>query len=204
MEPIWEQIKETVRGTMGPDSFQRWIAPLRFVDRNERSFVVGCPNSFFKKWVADHYGGRLQDAIQEATDREVRLHLRVQPITKECSPRKVERQMHLGQLSSSHLWNSGINGNYTFERYVVGPCNEFAYKASLEVARSPKTLYNPLLLVADVGLGKSHLSSAVGNHIHQHNKEERVCYRTAEEFINEMVGALKEKGPNPLRELWGT
>ena len=75
----------------------------------------------------------------------------------------------------------------------MGPTNEFAYTASLEVARSQKTRYNPLLLLADVGLGKSHLSCAIGNHVLQEGPNERVCYTTAEGFISDMVKGIKAK-----------
>jgi chromosomal replication initiator protein len=193
MEPIWEQIKEAVRGSMDADCFQRWIAPLRLFDNDEGTFVVECPNVFFKEWIERNYRSRLQDALQEAAGGDICLRLQVSGSARESAPRKAMRQMKFEQVSPSPLWSSGLNGNYTFERYVVGPCNEFAYTASLEVARSGKTRYSPLLLIADVGLGKSHLSSAIGNHVLQHDHEECVCYRTAEEFINEMVRAIKTK-----------
>jgi chromosomal replication initiator protein len=193
MEPIWEQIKETVRGSMDADCFQRWIAPLRLLGKDEGAFVVECPNVFFKEWIDRNYRDRLLDALQGTMGGDICLRLQVSRSAREDAPRKALRQMKFEQVSPSPLWNSGLNGNYTFDRYVVGPCNEFAYTASLEVARSGKTRYNPLLLIADVGLGKSHLSSAIGNHVLQHDHEECVCYRTAEEFINEMVSALKAK-----------
>jgi chromosomal replication initiator protein len=200
MESIWEQAKEAVRGSMDPDCFQRWIAPLRFVEQNDGTVVLGCPNAFFKEWVEHHHRGALQEAIQGAMGREVRLHLRVEPTNGESSAGKMGRQLDFAQLHPSPLWGAGLNSNYTFERYVVGPCNEFAYTASLEVARCRQTRYNPLLVLADVGLGKSHLSSAIGNHILEHSHQERVCYMTAEEFINEMVHAIKAKQLEAFKE----
>jgi chromosomal replication initiator protein len=193
MESIWNRTKEILANAMDPDSFQRWIAPLHCLKIESGCVELGCPNSFFKEWIENHHAGKLHEVLQEVLEQDVsvRLSLDPRPVSREKQP--TGEQMSFGQLRPSPLWFSGLNGNYTFERFVVGPCNEFAYTASLEVARTPMTRYNPLLLLADVGLGKSHLSSAIGNHILQHKQQEVVFYTTAEEFINEMVQALRAK-----------
>jgi chromosomal replication initiator protein len=178
---------------MDPDAFQRWISPLRFVANGDTEIVLECPNAFFKDWVERHHHNRIAQAFRQVTGSETPFRFQLQAQGHSRLPRKAAVQMSFAEVSPSPLWNSGLNGNYTFDRFVVGPCNEFAYTASLEVARSRKTRYNPLLLLADVGLGKSHLSCAIGNHILQHGPQERVYYTTAEGFVNEMVRGIKAK-----------
>ncbi len=84
-----------------------------------------------------------------------------------------------------------LNHDFTFERFVVGRCNEFAYSASKALALEGQSSYNPLFILAKTGLGKSHLSQAVGNAMLQEKPDLRVYYITAEEFVNEMVHSLK-------------
>lgn len=84
-----------------------------------------------------------------------------------------------------------LNGGYTFERFVVGRSNEFAYSASKALAQGDSWNYHSLLMLASTGLGKSHLSHATGNAILKHNPKTRVLYLTAEDFTNEMVFSLK-------------
>ncbi len=200
MELIWKRVQHAAKESMDQDCFQRWIAPLRLLERKDRSVVLVCPNAFFKDWVDQHYRGELKQAFRKATGQDVDLEFRIEVSAQGKTERREPRQTGFAQVSSSPLWDSGLNGNYTFERFVVGPSNEFAYSASLEVARSPKTRYNPLLLMADVGLGKSHLSCAVGNHIRLNSPRERVFYTTAEGFVNEMVQALRAKKLDIFKE----
>jgi chromosomal replication initiator protein len=200
MELIWKRVQQAAKESMDPDCFQRWIAPLRLIERRDRAMVLSCPNAFFREWVEQHYRCKLAQAFRKATGQDVDLEFRTEATAEGRAERNEVRQTRFAQVSSSPLWDSGLNGNYTFERFVVGPSNEFAYSASLEVARSPKTRYNPLLLLADVGLGKSHLSCAVGNHIMVNAPQQRVYYITAEGFVNEMVQALKGKKLDLFKE----
>ena len=196
MESVWEQAQKAIKQSMDAACYRRWIRPLHYVEYKGGTFVLGCPNAFFKEWVDRHHRDMIQNTLMDISKETLRLSLTIQPGSKRQNaskgPQKL-RQMNFSQISPSPLWESGLNCTYTFDRFVVGPCNEFAYSASLEVARAPETRFSPLVLLGGVGLGKSHLSNAIGNHIINHRHADRVCYITAEEFINEMVRSLKTK-----------
>lgn len=201
MKAIWEQAKNAVRNSMDPEGFQRWIAPLRLVESEENAVMLECPNGFFKDWVERHHRKRLEQALREVAGLERPLKFRVQTGLDEPSLRgKRAVQIRFSDVNPSPLWHSGLNGDYTFDRFVVGPCNEFAYSAALEVARSQRTRYNPLLVLANVGLGKSHLSCAIGNHVVEHGPQQKVFYTTAEGFVTEMVRGLKNKQLEGFKE----
>lgn len=89
-----------------------------------------------------------------------------------------------------------LNENYTFDRFVVGENNEFAYSASLAAAKAPGKSYNPLLIYGGTGLGKSHLMESIGNYIYNNPPEDRekinICYVTAENFTNEFLKSLRD------------
>lgn len=87
-----------------------------------------------------------------------------------------------------------LNPNYTFQNYVVGTSNQFAYAACEAVAENPGTKYNPLFLYGDAGLGKTHLMHAIGNKIFDKNPNVKIMYITTEAFMNEMIKAIKGDG----------
>lgn len=92
---------------------------------------------------------------------------------------------------------SAANRRFTFDRFVVGPCNRFAYQAAWVVANGESHAYNPLYFYGGSGLGKSHLSCAIGNHIQNLEPATRILTVTAEEFVNEMVLSIRKN------EMWG-
>lgn len=201
METVWERAKETIKGSMDADGFNTWIEPLRLVGNDGEAVVLECPNSFFKEWIERHHRKKLEAAIKEVTGTDKPLKLKVSDDgTKKKKQNPSPVQLNFREVSSSPHWQSGLIREFTFDRFVVGPCNEFAYSAALEVARSQRTRYNPLLVLADVGLGKSHLSCAIGNHVVDKSPGQKVVYTTAEGFVTEMVNGLRRKQLDQFKE----
>ncbi|HTK27626.1 MAG TPA: chromosomal replication initiator protein DnaA [Pyrinomonadaceae bacterium] len=86
---------------------------------------------------------------------------------------------------------NSLNPKYTFEKFVVGACNQFAHAASLAAAEQPGKTYNPLFIYGGVGLGKTHLMHAIGHSIKERNRHLRVAYITSEKFMNELINAIR-------------
>ncbi|MFN7622272.1 MAG: chromosomal replication initiator protein DnaA, partial [Acidobacteriota bacterium] len=84
-----------------------------------------------------------------------------------------------------------LNQKYTFETFVVGSSNQFAHAAALAVAEGPSRTYNPLYLYGGVGLGKTHLMCAIGHRVKERNRHLRLCYISAERFMNELINAIR-------------
>jgi chromosomal replication initiator protein len=93
-----------------------------------------------------------------------------------------------------------LNPAYTFERFVIGPGNQFAHAAALAVAEAPGEAYNPLFLHGPPGLGKTHLLGAIANYLHRHAPQLAVHYTTAESFTNEFVSSLQSAGIESFKE----
>src|SRR6185312_10441538 len=88
---------------------------------------------------------------------------------------------------------AALDPRHTLESFVVGASNQFAYASAVAVAENPGRQYNPLFLYSPPGLGKTHLLHAIGNHLISKNPNARVCYISAENFVNELVDSLQHK-----------
>lgn len=93
-----------------------------------------------------------------------------------------------------------LNQKYTFETFVVGSSNQFAHAAALAVAQGPSKTYNPLYLYGGVGLGKTHLMCAIGHRVKEQNRHLRLCYISAEKFMNELINAIRYDQTLTFRE----
>ena len=94
---------------------------------------------------------------------------------------------------------SPLNAKYVFESFIVGESNRFAYAASVAVAEQPAKRYNPLFIHGNVGLGKTHLLHAIGNHALRQKSASTVLYTTSEKFVNDMVWAIQKNHNEEFR-----
>lgn len=195
MNGIWEEVKQQLRSEIPEQSFSLWIKPITFLERREDTVVIGCPNKFSKNWVTENYAELLQRKLSELGGPSLRIDLEVQsPPPPTPVPRVVKESR---QLAFPNMKRRGVmtarwmKNNLTFDRFVVGKCNEFAYSVSRSVSSGNEMVYSPLLMLSSTGLGKSHLAQAIGHDILNQEPETRVCYVTVEDFVNEMIFSLK-------------
>ncbi len=92
-----------------------------------------------------------------------------------------------------------LNAKYTFDTFVEGQSNAFAYNACRAVARNPGKQYNPVFIYGGVGLGKTHLMQAIGQEVLRNNPKAKIAYLSSEAFTNEFINALRDKNPNEFR-----
>jgi len=192
---IWEEAKKQIRSEIPKTSFSMWISPLSLQEKKGDTFVLECPNKFTLKWISENYFKMIRAKLCALAQKERDLTLEVKP-TKKTTPApptiRESRQLFLGQNPSQNLLGrKWLNHDFTFDRFVVGNCNEFAYSASRAIALGEHWPYNHLYIYSATGLGKSHLSQAIGHAVLEQRRNRKVCYITAEDFVNEMVLALK-------------
>jgi chromosomal replication initiator protein len=92
-----------------------------------------------------------------------------------------------------------LNPKYTFKNFVVGAGNQFAHAACMAVAEQPGQTYNPLFIYGGVGLGKTHLLNAIGNHVAERS-DVRIAYLTTEQFTNEVINSIRYDKMMDLRK----
>ena len=195
MGTIWEEAKKQIRGEIPNTSFSMWISPLNFLEKSDRTGVLECPNKFSFKWISENYLAMIREKLCTIGEKDYTLSLETKALKRGTPvPRTVRdsRQLPLPQANSPNLLGrKWLNDDFTFDRFVVGHCNEFAYSASRAVALGDHWPYNHLYIFSSTGLGKSHLSQAIGHSVLEENRNRKVCYITAEDFVNEMIFALR-------------
>lgn len=197
-----------VKTRLNSDVYDTWFRPIRFEGVDEDTRVLNLrAGSVTKDWVCLYYTEVLEQALAEVVgDHTIAWH--VDP--DEHVPPQFEEEADAADLffspkngpasvrpaNSTHFIDiepveDSLNPKYTFEKFVVGSCNQFAHAAAKATAEAPGTTYNPLFIYGGVGLGKTHLMHAIGHHIKEQNKHLRVAYITSERFMNELINAIR-------------
>ncbi len=197
METIWKKSTDIIRKKVSQQNYETWIQPLRLVALEGDNVKVSVPNRFFKDWLADNYLPVIKDSISAVTGVQVKIGFVVEKSgesTASSAPARAQEHPEK-KVASRKVFGpktgSSLNYNYSFDRFVVGPCNQFAHAACVAVAEQPAKNYNPLFIYGGVGLGKTHLLNAIGIHSLKLNSERNVLYVSAEEFMNELIGSIR-------------
>ena len=192
MKEIWNQVLSAVSNKLSQKAFDIWIKPLRLLNISQGLLELEVPNKFFKDWILENYQSLIKDILLQITKKQYALQLRLkeEKDEKEGNARPTEKAQPTAIIKLT-LREDGLNPSYTFDAFVVGSCNQFAHAAALAVANLPAKNYNPLLVYGGVGLGKTHLLNAIGNHIVQKDASLKVCYLSSEKFTNELINCLR-------------
>jgi chromosomal replication initiator protein len=199
METIWETAKDIIKSKLPSATYDLWIEPLQAESGSGGELVLSCPNPFALRWIQANYLKHIRQTLEMALNQSLPVHLKL--LTAPA------RQPALAQLCQPSLplvpekpRGRGLNRAFTFDQFVVGASNRLAYQASRALAHND-TFYNRILfLTSGPGLGKSHLSQAVGNFVSKSAAGKKVRYITAENFANEMVHALKNGHMSTFKE----
>ncbi|NKE69516.1 chromosomal replication initiator protein DnaA [Candidatus Manganitrophus noduliformans] len=180
LDQIWKQLLVQLEPNINRQSFETWLKPTSLVSISGKDVHVAVPNRFFGEWIKEHYYPQMQEALErELSEEGLRIHFVVDE--KGEAAGSPERERRKGNL----------NPRYTFDSFVVGSSNQFAHAASRKVAERPGTSYNPLFLYGGVGLGKTHLLSAIGNFISTRDPLLRIAYLSSEQFTNDVINSIR-------------
>src|SRR5512139_764658 len=201
MENLWTKVTDSLKERVGQQNFDIWIKPISFVSMQGDSVELEVPNRFFKEWINEHYAFQIQEAVSQLTQKSCLLKFRVRnsrATKQESTARNAEKKDAEGPSPGVPMFNP----KYTFDNFVVGASNQFANAACLAVANLPAKNYNPLFIYGGVGLGKTHLLHAIGNHIIQQRilpDVKKICYMSSEEFTNELINSIRYEKMDEFR-----
>jgi len=204
---VWEDACKQLKGILSSDIYERWIAVIQCIGESGDSLRLAVANDFYKDWLEENYFPMIRKAVMVVTGRDMNISLEVdsscfEVVTKE----EPEVEQHQGGISMPSLGfgkskpSHNLNPHYTFDSFVVGASNQFAHAAAMAAANSPSRTYNPLFIYGGVGLGKTHLMQAIGNHVSAKKPRAKICYTTCESFTNEYIDAIQNSSVSAFRK----
>jgi len=205
MESVWDKATKIIQEKVSKQNFDTWIKPIKILAMEDKCIQLAVPNKFFKDWLMDNYLSMIKNTLQSVIGISVDIDF-ILSRDKEKKPEAAvlpfdQDRNHPGNNHASRNKNiSFLNGNYTFDRFVVGPSNQFAHAASIAVAKQPAKNYNPLFIYGGSGLRKTHLLNAIGLMTTASHPELNVMYVSAEAFMNEMINSIRYDRMSKFRE----
>jgi len=197
-DEIWNKSLAQIEARVGNNIIDLWFRPIKLSQFKEQQATVEIPNRFFKDWIEDNYPDIIAESIKGILGYPVTVRYK---IAEKMDPnvRKMDMRM---ETRRQRLASRGIylNPKYTFENFVIGSSNQFAHASAKAVAEAPGKTYNPLFIYGGVGLGKTHLITAIGNAIIDKKPDMSVIFVSAEQFTNEVVSAIRHQKMGELKE----
>ena len=190
---VWRKCLGYLQDELSAQQFNTWIRPLHPV-ASEDSLRLLAPNVYVRDRVSEEFLNRIRALVDRVATEPLAVVLEVGSIAAEGLPLSAEEARVAPGVANRSAAPSAydLNPDFTFESFVVGRSNEMAKAAAQQVAENAGQSYNPLLLYGGVGLGKTHLMQAVGNHIQKKSPGKTVVYLHSQRFVQDMVTALQQ------------
>jgi chromosomal replication initiator protein len=197
---LWNDIATALKAELPPDAYTRWFKDIELIALDAQRLTLRVPNNIFQLWIESNYLPVLRASIMLALGEPRTVQFvhadEAAPAAPTPAGNGQDRQpagvapepATSGAARSSVL---PMNPRNTFDAFVVGANNQFAHAACLAVSEAPARAYNPLFIYGGVGLGKTHLMQAIGQHIAGKKKGAKVLYISSEVFTNDFIDALQ-------------
>ena len=208
---FWDDAIGILSRELSPQQFKTWIQPLTLMSfiESDDSLTIGAPNRFKLDWTKKTFADRFQELASQYFGRPINVGFALaieggasnaaptttveDPIEKNVSIEITEPNILVEESAFEIEDHSKLNPNLTFDTFVTGKANQLARAASIQVAHNPGTSYNPMFLYGGVGLGKTHLIHAIGNHLLKEKPNARIRYIHAEQYVSDVVRAYQQK-----------
>ncbi|MEA1953610.1 MAG: chromosomal replication initiator protein DnaA [Campylobacterota bacterium] len=192
---IGQKVLFELKKEISETEYERYIKKLIYDTKHSRSNMVyfNAPNMIIAKWVKTKYLDKLIHLFELQNEVKPKIEITVGKKTIQNSV-ALQKQ----PIDKNHTKSTYLNPSLTFESFIVGDSNQFAYTTAKSVAEKPGKQYNPLFIYGGVGLGKTHLLQAIGNyHI---NLGKTVIYTTLEQFMNTFTSHLRSQTMDRFRD----
>ena len=201
---LWNKCLRRLEAELPEQHFNTWIRPLQAIEDGGCLRLLA-PNRYVIDWVSQNCAGRIDEIVLELVPPpvpEVVFEIGSRrPVLQEPAPRAQLRPRRVDTLPQI---GGRLNPDFTFGNFVEGKSNQLARAAAVQVAENPGRAYNPLFIYGGVGLGKTHLMHAVGNHIRARNGDARIAYVHSERFVGDMVRALQHNTISEFKNAYRT
>ncbi len=195
MNDFWQHCLAVFAKELGQQQFVTWIQPLQ-CDISGLTVTVTAPNRFVQRWVLDRFHAKILDMARERLGENAAVDLAISEKAVPAAPASATARAETPArpVAATPVRDvSRLNPAFTFDTFVTGKANDLARAAARQVAEKPGSAYNPLFIYGGVGLGKTHLIHAIGNHLRTHAPESKIRYIHAEQYVSDVVRAYQHK-----------
>ncbi|MCQ3932381.1 MAG: chromosomal replication initiator protein DnaA [Chloroflexi bacterium] len=194
-------------------TYDTWLRDAKFLSYDDKVFTVRVRNGYAKDWLEQKLYRAVKHTLCSVFHEQVEIQFVVHNRPRrefydddtehsgsEDSTEPHYSSIYVEEVPPADDWNPQLNSAYTFDNFVVGPSNQMAQAAAQAVSINPGQVYNPLYIYGNSGLGKTHLLHAIGNACRQRGL--RVLYATSEQFMNNLVEAIRGKTTSDFRDYY--
>lgn len=192
---FWDAILSYCQQNMNNIAFNMWIAPLQLIKLEAERVIIAAP-----KFKIELIISKYKNLIEEAFFNIMGFNVEVEFIPAENIPKEKTESDNKDNFSQANIENAKL----TFNNFVVGPSNKFAYTASLRVSENPGSVFNPLFIYGNSGLGKTHLLHAIIDKIKSINPDAKIVLTTSENITNDLYFAIQTKTTHDLHQKYRT
>lgn len=226
---IWQAALGDLQLQLSRSEYDTWIKETTLVDLEDNQAIIGTPNIFAREKLEGRYVTPICNTLHTILGYPVQIQVVIgtsgdagaltavdeekntprsnghggkvynQPVNSSNGSRTGTLSAAPQQLELPTPRTAILNPRYTFSSYIVGSSNRLAHAACMAVAEHPAKAYNPLFLYGGVGLGKTHLLHAIGNHALEANPEVNVLYVSSEKFTNDLINAIRRQNTEEFR-----
>ena len=211
---VWEAVQELIKPSLSDGSYRMWFADVEARAVDGTALQLFAPSDYVRNWLVTHHMDLLTDSARAVIGPQATVLIHVAPPSDEETEgagashgpeaagterrrgRRGGREPNPAQATFDEALApaTAFPDRYTFDLFVPGSSNKFAHAAAMAVAEAPPSrVYNPLFVYGGVGLGKTHLLFAIGQHMTRLNPRVRVRYVTSESFMTEFIRAVRER-----------
>ena len=185
---LWEQVRDKLRQEAGETVFENWLGLISLSSFSNGNIVIAVHSKFHKDWIEPRYGNRIR-SLWHGLSKDISS---VNLIVDERLSGRVVKKSEDAAASILKL-SSPLDPRYTFDKFVIGPSNNFVAAAAQRISESEDVAFNPVVIYGGVGLGKTHLMHAIAWKIRETNPNRKVVYLSAEKFMYQFVRALRQQ-----------
>ena len=192
-ETVWREVKESLALELPSHAYSTWVEPISPIAINDTDLVLEVPNQFFFEWIDSHYHALIESAVKDNLKKEFLVKYTIAPMGVNGATVDFENSDSEKTPKRKNFKPPVLNENYTFSTYIEGSNNQFAKAAALSVAESPgEQAFNPLIVYGGVGLGKTHLLHAIGNHLLAKKKNVNIICASSEKFTLDFISGIQK------------
>lgn len=200
IDTLWQKFLERIKEQVMEFSYDTWFKESKLYDLSNNTATVIVPMKLHIKHLDENYKDLITKVFNELTGTNFKFVFKLkEDVGKKQNYDTVIENIQEGVPYQS-VEDANLNPNNTFENFIVGNSNKFAFVAAQAVAEKPGKAYNPLFLYSKSGLGKTHLMQAIGNYILK-NSNMKVLYISSDKFVNDFINAVRTNDKNNFNKI---